>query len=63
MDRVLARLLALALVGIFAFPALSAAQITRGAISGTVRDGTGAVLVDARNISRLPFPGLPDVGV
>ena len=47
MDRVLARLLALALVGILAFPALSAAQITRGAISGTVRDATGAVVPGA----------------
>ena len=47
MDRVLARLLVLALVGIFAFPALSDAQITRGAISGTVRDATGAVVPGA----------------
>ncbi len=47
MDRVLARLLVLALVGILAFPALSAAQITRGAISGTVRDATGAVVPGA----------------
>jgi len=47
MDRVLARLLVLALVGVLAFPALSAAQITRGAISGTVRDATGAVVPGA----------------
>ena len=47
MDRALARLLVLALVGILAFPALSAAQITRGAISGTVRDATGAVVPGA----------------
>ena len=47
MDRVLARLLVLALVGILAFPALSAAQITRGAVSGTVRDATGAVVPGA----------------
>ena len=47
MDRVLARLLALALVGFLAFPALSAAQITRGAVSGTVRDATGAVVPGA----------------
>ena len=47
MDRVLARLLALALVGILAFPAFSAAQITRGAVSGTVRDATGAVVPGA----------------
>ena len=47
MDRALARLLVLALVGVLAFPALSAAQITRGAISGTVRDATGAVVPGA----------------
>ena len=47
MDRTLARLLMLALVGILAFPALSAAQITRGAVSGTVRDATGAVVPGA----------------
>ena len=44
MDRVLARLLVLALVGILAFPALSAAQMTRGSLGGTVRDDTGGVL-------------------
>jgi hypothetical protein len=45
MDRALARLLVLA--AILAFPALSAAQITRGAISGTVRDATGAIVPGA----------------
>lgn len=47
MDRVFARLFLLALVGILAFPALSDAQITRGAISGTARDATGAVVPGA----------------
>ena len=47
MDRTLARLLILALVGILAFPAFSGAQITRGAVSGTVRDATGAVVPGA----------------
>ncbi len=47
MNRVLARLLLLALVGILAFPALSGAQITRTAISGTVRDATGALVPGA----------------
>ena len=47
MNRVLARLLLLALVGILAFPALSGAQITRSAISGTVRDATGALVPGA----------------
>jgi hypothetical protein len=47
MNRVLARLFFLALVGILAFPALSGAQITRSAVSGTVRDATGAVVPGA----------------
>ena len=47
MDRALARLLGLALVGMLAFPALSAAQITRGAVLGTVRDATGALVPGA----------------
>jgi hypothetical protein len=47
MNRVLARLFLLALVGILVFPALSDAQITRGAISGTARDATGAVVPGA----------------
>ena len=47
MNRVLARLLLLALVGILALPALSNAQTTRGAVSGTVRDATGAVVPGA----------------
>ncbi len=47
MDRALARLLLLALVGTLAFPALSTAQITRGAILGTVRDATGALVPGA----------------
>ena len=47
MKRVLARLFLLALVGILIFPALSDAQMTRGAISGTVRDATGALVPGA----------------
>jgi hypothetical protein len=47
MDRALARLLLLALAGILALPALSTAQITRGAVSGTVRDATGALVPGA----------------
>jgi hypothetical protein len=47
MNRILARLFALALAGVLAFPALSAAQMTRGAISGTVRDASGAVVPGA----------------
>ena len=47
MNRVLARLFLLALVGILVFPALSDAQITRGAVSGTVRDATGAAVPGA----------------
>ena len=47
MNRVLARLFLLALVGILVFPALSDAQMTRGAISGTVRDATGALVPGA----------------
>jgi len=47
MNRVLARLLLLALAGIVAFPPLAAAQMTRAAISGTVRDATGAVVPGA----------------
>ena len=47
MNRMLARFFILALAGILAFPALSAAQITRGAISGTVRDATGALVPGA----------------
>ena len=47
MNRVLARLLLLALAGFLAFPPLAAAQITRGAISGTVRDASGAVVPGA----------------
>jgi hypothetical protein len=43
----LARGLALVLAGLLVFPALSAAQITRGAISGTVRDASGAVVPGA----------------
>ena len=61
MNRVLARLFLLALVGILVFPALSDAQITRGAVSGTVRDATGAAVPGASvtvtnmdtNISRM----------
>jgi hypothetical protein len=45
MGRVQATLLLLVvLVGILAFPTPSQAQITRGAISGTVRDASGAVV-------------------
>ena len=44
MNRVLARLFLLALVGILVFPALSDAQITRGAVSGTVRDASGPAI-------------------
>jgi hypothetical protein len=45
MSRVRATLLLLfALVGVLALPAPSQAQITRGAISGTVRDASGAVV-------------------
>ena len=47
MNRVLARLFLLALVGILVFPALCDAQMTRGAISGTVRDATGALVPGA----------------
>ncbi len=47
MNRVLARLFLLALVGILVFPALSDAQITRGAVLGTVRDATGAAVPGA----------------
>ena len=47
MNRVLARLFLLALVGILVFPALSDAQITRGAVSGTVRDASGAAVPGA----------------
>ncbi len=47
MNRVPARLLLLALAAILAFPALSDAQMTRGAISGTVRDATGALVPGA----------------
>jgi hypothetical protein len=43
MNRVLARLLALAAVGLLSFPPSAAAQMTRGAVSGTVRDAQGAV--------------------
>ena len=47
MNRVLARILPLALAGILAIPALSEAQLTRGIVSGTVRDQTGAVVLGA----------------
>jgi len=47
MNRVLARLLLLAVAGILAFPPLAAAQMTRGAISGTVRDASGAIVPGA----------------
>jgi hypothetical protein len=47
MNRVLARLLLLAMAGIVAFPPLAAAQMTRSALSGTVRDATGAVVPGA----------------
>ena len=44
MNRVLARFLLLAVAGVLAFPPLVAAQMTRAAISGTVRDATGAIV-------------------
>lgn len=47
MNRVLARLLSLAAAGLLAFPLSAAAQMTRGAISGTVRDAQGAVVPGA----------------
>ncbi len=47
MSRVPARLLFLALAALLAFPPLGAAQMTRGAISGTVRDATGALVPGA----------------
>ncbi len=47
MNRVLARLSLLAVAGILAFPPLAAAQMTRGAISGTVRDVSGAIVPGA----------------
>ncbi len=47
MNRLFARLVLLALAGTLAFPAFSTAQITRGAISGTVRDATGALVPGA----------------
>jgi outer membrane receptor protein involved in Fe transport len=40
--------LVIAMVGIFSFPAETQAQLTRGAISGTVRDQTGAAIPDAQ---------------
>src|SRR5262245_43547058 len=42
MNRVLARLLSLAAAGLLAFPLSATAQMTRSAISGTVRDAQGA---------------------
>ena len=47
MSRVPARLLFLALAALLAFPPLAAAQMTRGAISGTVRDASGALVPGA----------------
>ena len=47
MNRVLARLLALAAAGLLAFPLSAAAQMTRGAISGSVRDAQGALVPGA----------------
>jgi Carboxypeptidase regulatory-like domain/TonB dependent receptor-like, beta-barrel len=47
MNRLFARLVLLALAGTLAFAAFSTAQITRGAISGTVRDATGALVPGA----------------
>lgn len=47
MKRGFVRLLGVALAGLLAFPALSAAQITRGAINGTVRDASGAFVPGA----------------
>ena len=44
MSRVPARLLVLALAAFLVFPPLVAAQMTRGAISGTVRDASGALV-------------------
>jgi len=47
MSRVPARLLFLASAALLAFPPLAAAQMTRGTISGTVRDATGAIVPGA----------------
>ena len=47
MNRVLARLVGFAAAGLLAFPLGAAAQMTRGAISGTVRDAQGAVVPGA----------------
>ena len=51
MNRVLARLFLLALVGILVFPALSDAQITRGAVLGTVRDTTTGAAVPGASVT------------
>ena len=47
MNRVLARLMLLAVAGVLVFPPLAAAQMTRGAISGTARDASGAIVPGA----------------
>jgi carboxypeptidase family protein len=47
MSRVAARFLSLAWAALLLFPPLAAAQMTRGAISGTVRDATGALVPGA----------------
>jgi hypothetical protein len=44
MSRVAARFLSLAWAALLLFPPLAAAQMTRGAISGTVRDASGALV-------------------
>ncbi len=50
MNRVLARLLSLAAAGLLALPLSATAQMTRSAISGTVRDAQGA-LVPGANVT------------
>ena len=47
MSRVTARFLTLAWAALLLFPTLSAAQMTRGAISGTVRDASAALVPGA----------------
>jgi predicted anti-sigma-YlaC factor YlaD len=47
MNRIHARLLLLAIVGVLLMPALSEAQLTRGIVSGTVRDQTGGLVPGA----------------
>jgi hypothetical protein len=63
MNRVLTRILPLALVGILLFPALSLAQLTRGIISGTIRDQSGALVPGATVTATNVDTGVARTGV